>query len=93
VRLWGATTEDVETIFDALVRALEAEASGAWSYSGGDWARAGALSHGEAMTCTITLGAHVIETPSALVTITSARPAPSLSPSAPGDGEISLGEP
>lgn len=91
LRLWGDDVDQVELLFDALVRACEAEAAGAWSYVGGDWARTGAMTCGEAMLCTITLGAHVLDAPPALVTVTQR----SLSPptSTPGDGLLQYGEP
>lgn len=90
LRLWGGDIAQVEELFDALVRGCEALASGAWSYVGGDWARTGAMTCGEAMLCAITLGAHVLDAAPTLVTITGASIA---SPtSTPGDGLLQLGE-
>jgi len=91
LRLWGDNVAAVETLFDALVRALEAEAAGAWSYVGGDWARTGAMTCGEAMTCAVTLGAHTFAATPALVTFT--RAALSAPTSTPGDGLLEPGEP
>jgi len=90
VVLWGQDVAQAEALFDALVRACEAEAAGAWSYDGGDWARVGAVTAGESMLCTITLGAHVLETAPSTVTITGAALAPATS--TPGDGALELGE-
>lgn len=90
LRLWGNDIAQVEALFDAVVRACEAEAAGAWSYVGGDWARTDAMTCGEAMLCAITLGAHVLDAAPSLVTITGASIA---SPtSTPGDGLLQLGE-
>lgn len=91
LRIWGNDLAQVESLFDAVVRAMEAEAAGAWSYTGGDWARTGAMTCGEAMSCAVTLGAHVVAAPAALVTITGASLAPPTS--VPGDGQLEPGEP
>lgn len=90
VTLWGVDVAQVEALFDALVRGCEAEAAGAWAYTGGDWARVGAVTAGEAMLCTVTLGAHVLETAPSTVTITGAALAPATS--TPGDGVLEFGE-
>lgn len=90
LRVWGNDLAQTEALFDALVRACEALCAGAWSYTGGDWARTGAMTCGEAMLCTVTLGAHVLEAAPVLVTITGAAMAPATSP--PGDGHLELGE-
>jgi hypothetical protein len=90
LRIWGNDLTQTEALFGALVRACEAEAAGAWSYVGGDWARTGAMTCGEAMLCAITLGAHVLDAAPTLVLITGASLAPPTS--TPGDGLLQLGE-
>lgn len=92
VRLWGADAGVVESLFDALVRACEAEASGAWQYQGGSWETPSATDLGEQMLVTLVLVGHVAERPSTTDVIISATVRRSTG-AASGDGVLEPGEP
>lgn len=92
VRLWGADWPAVDALFEALVRALEHEAAGAWSYQGDTALDVGATAHGEAIVVDLTLRAHVAEAASATVVLTSAHVRRSTA-AASGDGALEPGDP
>lgn len=92
VRLWGVDVTQCEALFQALVQACEAEASGAWAYVGGTWAEVGVGTRGESKIVRLTLKGFVTSAPVQTMVVTGAA-LQSTPGAARGDGSLDLGEP
>lgn len=92
VKLWGVDWPQVDALFAALVRALEFESAGAWSYQGDAPNDAATLDKGEATVATFTLRGHVAEAAPVTVTLSSARVRRTAAATS-GDGVLEPGDP
>lgn len=92
VRLWGVDVDQCETLFEALVRACEIEAPGAWAYLGGTWAEVGVTTRGEGKIVRLTLKGFVTGAPVQTMVVTGGA-LQSTPGAVSGDGSLSLGDP
>jgi hypothetical protein len=92
VKVWGTDWPEVDRLFEALVRALEHEAAGAWRYLGDVAMDVGQVTHGEVTIVTLSLRAHVPEAAPTTAEITTARVRRSAT-AAPDDGALEPGDP
>lgn len=92
VTIAGVDWPQVDRLFEALVRALEHEAAGAWEYVGDQPDEAGLTTTGEALAVDLLLLCHVAEAPPATVEITTSSVRRN-NAAASGDGSLEHGDP
>lgn len=87
VQCWGATYADTCALRDALLRATHIVCSrSAYATDGGAWARGGAITHGQMVTCRIAFRGYVAEAAPTVATVTNT--AFDTSGAVQGDGEV-----